>query len=116
MNATVRPALDPLDDYEEAAIGLQLTVSLGRRGGVVIARGDLDAATAPTLAETVDRLLVEPAVHRVVLDLTDLRFVDLAGIRQVEAIGRKHAEDAPISVVLGRALTRVSKLISGPPR
>jgi anti-anti-sigma factor len=115
MTATMRSALERLEDYEESPPGLHLTVSLGRHAGVVIARGNLDSSTASTLVEAVDRLLAEPRVDRLVIDLTELRFVDLAGLRQVDAIGRNHAQEAAVCVLPGHALTRISKLVSGPP-
>jgi len=45
---------------------------------VVRVQGEVDAATAPRMGETVNRLLAER--RRVVLDLRDVDFMDLHGL------------------------------------
>ena len=50
-------------------------------GSVVLAlRGELDLATVPVLHHAVDEVLA-PHLRAVTLDLADLRFVDVTGLR-----------------------------------
>ncbi len=65
-------------------IGLRVAVSREGAAALVRLRGELDLATAGTL-ETRLRDLIEPLrpapVDRVVIDTSDLDFIDLAGLR-----------------------------------
>jgi anti-anti-sigma factor len=54
----------------------------------VIARGDIDIATAPLLAEELDRL-IEAGAILVVLDAGDVTFVDSSGIRAIVDAGNR---------------------------
>ena len=47
--------------------------------GTVTVRGEVDVATAPTLRRRLDALLAE-GVHDLDLDLTDVPFIDVAGL------------------------------------
>jgi anti-sigma B factor antagonist len=49
------------------------------RGVVLVLSGELDMASAPDLASTLDEVLAEPHA-RVMLDLNGLSFVDSAGV------------------------------------
>lgn len=62
---------------------------------VLVVRGDLDAAVAPSLLLQVPELVGEEA-RDVVLDLTDASFVDSGGLRLVDALHRR-ASDAGAS-------------------
>ena len=58
-----------------------------KRGTLVIhLKGDLDHHSAESLRQEMDRLLCDLSVHRVVLDLSGLGFMDSSGIGMV--IGR----------------------------
>lgn len=61
---------------------------------VLVVRGDLDAAVAPSLLLQVPELVGE--ARDVVLDLTDASFVDSGGLRLVDALHRR-ASDAGAS-------------------
>jgi anti-sigma B factor antagonist len=65
-------------------------------GSLVVAlRGELDIATAPILRQTVGELL-SPHLKAVTLDLTELTFVDVVGLRALvqvkQMVARVHAE------------------------
>ena len=47
--------------------------------GTVTVRGEVDVATAPTLRRRLDTLLAE-GIHDLDLDLTDVPFIDVAGL------------------------------------
>jgi anti-sigma B factor antagonist len=57
----------------------------------VIARGDIDIATAPLLAQEFDRL-IEAGAILVVLDAGDVTFVDSSGIRAIVDAGNRLRE------------------------
>jgi anti-sigma B factor antagonist len=57
----------------------------------VIARGDIDVATAPLLAQELDRLIESGAVL-VLLDAGDVSFVDSSGIRVIVDAGNRLRE------------------------
>ena len=58
-----------------------------KRGTLVIhLKGDLDHHSAESLRQEMDRLLCDLSVHRVVLDLSGLGFMDSSGIGLI--IGR----------------------------
>jgi anti-anti-sigma factor len=54
---------------------------------VVRVQGEVDAATAPHMAEAVDRLLGDG--RRVVLDLRDVEFMDLHGLAVLMRASRR---------------------------
>ena len=51
-------------------------------------RGELDVATAPRLEQRVDTL-IQRGVHHLVVDLADLSFCDLAGVRVLMGADRQ---------------------------
>lgn len=69
------------------------------RGQVVLGvRGELDIATAPTLAQVVDaQLATRP--RAMILDLTDTTFLDSSGARQL-ALAARAADRAGTAVAL----------------
>ncbi len=76
------------------------TVSVHRFGHriVIAPNGELDLATAPELAERMAEAL-EPGLDEVVLQLTDVEFLDLAGIRAIAQCERL-AEDQGASFIV----------------
>jgi anti-sigma B factor antagonist len=75
---------------------------------VVSLDGDLDIATARTLADTVTRLLVSAKVAHLVVDLAEVRFLDSSGVRAllqsrkaVEERGATFAVSRPREFVAG---------------
>lgn len=59
------------------------TVQLSRRAGVLVASviGEIDLATAPTLLDTVESELARaPDTMRVVVDLSEVSFIDSSGL------------------------------------
>jgi anti-sigma B factor antagonist len=76
---------------------------------VVRVKGELDAATAPTLqAELADT--VEEGWDRIVIDLTDVPFVDSSGLGALVAV-RKRALEQGTEVVLRSPHDRVRMLL-----
>lgn len=76
--------IDPSDvesvEPPDGGVGLSATVERGTAGVRVKLVGDLDHATAPRLREVLERLN-SALGEQVELDLTDLAFLDLAGVR-----------------------------------
>jgi stage II sporulation protein AA (anti-sigma F factor antagonist) len=63
---------------------LAIQARASRRTALVALRGELDIATVPRVAEALDAL--DPAadgIRHVVLDLRDLTFIDLFGLREL---------------------------------
>ena len=78
--------------------------------------GELDAASAPELEQHLNEALAEPHAH-VTLDLSELEFVDSAGV-SVLIKAKQDAESNGRTLVLGRAteqVQRVFALVSGSP-
>ena len=71
-----------------------------RTGGTALIRleGELDALTAPTFAQEVDRA-AEGEVDRLVLDMTDLTYLSSAGLRALVFARQKMADDVKIVLV-----------------
>jgi stage II sporulation protein AA (anti-sigma F factor antagonist) len=61
------------------------------RTRVLTARGELDMATAPALGQRVRRLLFWRDVARVIVDLSDVSFIDSSGVRTL-ILSRTHAD------------------------
>src|SRR4051812_34878989 len=85
-----------------------MTAVLDSPIGVVVAHGDLDSASAPDLTAAVEALLADAAFTQIVVDLTDIHFVDLHGLRAVERLAKAGAEIVP-----GRALLRLRQRLVG---
>jgi anti-anti-sigma factor len=92
------------------------------RSAVIRLRGELDLATAPLLAEALDRLAVNGA-RSVRLDLTELEFCDSTGIsamlaarvRMLDCGGAlivRGAQGKPLRVL---GMTGVLELLTGQP-
>ena len=84
---------------------VETELSINRRdeaGGVVIAlSGELDVVSAPELEQCLNDVLAEPQA-RVTLDLSELAFVDSAGM-SVLIKAKQDAESNGRTLVLGRA-------------
>jgi anti-anti-sigma factor len=78
----------------------------GRNGTVVVKlRGELDMASADTVAERLDAL--RAAGERAVLDLDDLVFMDSSGLRVVlQAVELRHDAGWDFSVTAGSGQVR----------
>jgi anti-anti-sigma factor len=86
-------------------------VSVDDLGRVFVVRvqGEVDAATAPRMGETVNRLLARR--KRVVLDLRDVDFMDLHGLAvMIRATRRARTDGASFSVA--RPAPCVRRLVS----
>jgi len=84
----------------------QLTVGRSADGWIVV--GEIDASTAPTLEKAFDDL--PNGTGRIVLDLSDVSFIDSSGLRVLIALaGRADEEGRP--VVLDRPSPTVARLL-----
>ncbi len=74
---------------------LDLSVDAGPSTIITLA-GDLDPATAPLLEEAIETAMEDASVERIVLDLSQLSFVDSSGLRVFvtarEALGGRGGE------------------------
>jgi anti-anti-sigma factor len=71
-------------------------------------QGELDAATAPRMGETVNRLLARK--QRVVLDLRHVDFMDLHGLAVIARATRSARTDGG-SLTIARLAPRVRRLV-----
>ena len=89
-------------------------LSINRRdeaGGVVLAlSGELDVVSAPALEQHLNEALSEPGAH-VTLDLSDLQFVDSAGV-SVLIKAKQDAESNGRTLVLGRPTEQVHRVFA----
>jgi anti-sigma B factor antagonist len=89
-------------------------LSIKRRdeaGGVLLAlSGELDVVTAPALEQRLREALSEPGAH-VTLDLSDLEFVDSAGV-SVLIKAKQDAESRGRTLVLARATEQVHRVFA----
>jgi anti-sigma B factor antagonist len=76
---------------------------------VVRVRGELDAATAPTLQASLADV-VDEAAGRVVIDLAEVTFVDSCGLGALVAV-RKRAIEHDVELVLRSPHDRVRMLL-----
>ena len=65
---------------------------------VLKVHGELDMATAPGLGQKVRRLLFWRDVQRVIVDLTDVSFIDSSGVRTL-IVSRTHADSLDASLL-----------------
>jgi anti-anti-sigma factor len=75
----------------------------------VVAEGELDMAAAFKLESGVDPLLNDEAVESVQLDLSDVGFVDSAGLGALLAL-RERAQDRGIALEIAAASAPVRRL------
>jgi anti-anti-sigma factor len=76
----------------------------------VVAAGELDMAAAFQLESGVDPLLEDEAVDSVELDLSDVGFVDSAGLGALLAL-RERAQDRGVALGIARASDPVRRLL-----
>jgi anti-anti-sigma factor len=72
--------------------------------------GDLDMAATFKLEPEVERFLAQDGVRQLVLDLTDVRFIDSAGIGALLAI-RERAERLRVDLALTNVPAHVERLL-----
>ncbi len=70
---------------------LDLTVETAREDGEILVRltGELDMYTSPTLQERLEQLIAEAASQVVVLDLSQLTFIDSSGLSAMVMASRR---------------------------
>ncbi|MGI8751148.1 MAG: STAS domain-containing protein [Acidimicrobiales bacterium] len=68
--------------------GPPFSALISHQGATVIVRvaGELDLASSPRLQTTIVDLISGPPLH-LTIDLTDLAFADLSGLRALDAVG-----------------------------
>ena len=87
---------------------LWVNVSHGRRLALVVVGGELDIATAPILTGIVERLTASARYRRVVIDISAVTFVDLHGMRALDALATSaQVLPASIEIVPCAALVRL---------
>jgi len=75
-----RPEARPAGSFEVDKF--HVTIDVTGEQGLVRVSGEIDAATADTLDEALDRL-VRHGIRRFVLDFTDVTFMDSTGLRSI---------------------------------
>jgi anti-sigma B factor antagonist len=80
------------------------------RGVVLALSGELDVVSAPELEQHLNEALAEPHA-RVTLDLSELAFVDSAGV-SVLIKAKQDAESNGRTLVLGRATEQVHRVFA----
>jgi anti-sigma B factor antagonist len=92
---------NPHGDFELAIL------QRGRRDASVVLSGELDLASAPELEECLAWLELAGIVN-IVLDLTNLTFIESTGI-SVVVLARKRADEAGGSLIVRNASAQVHK-------
>jgi anti-sigma B factor antagonist len=87
---------------------LQLSSSSRFGNAVVVVKGDIDLASAPTLSAELLRLL-DTAPNMLVVDLSSVSFIDAAGLGALVVAGRR--ADGRLRIVI-RAGSRIDRLWS----
>ena len=80
---------------ETHAVGDAFRVEVSRQGESVVASvfGEIDLATAPALVTAVEgALATSPATERVVVDLTEVTFLDSSGLNALVRLEKQLAE------------------------
>jgi anti-sigma B factor antagonist len=89
---------------DQAPAAEQLLRVESRRAGsalVVTVAGEVDMFTAPRVEAAVGRALADPAVDVIVIDLTDVEFLDHAGLSAlVDAHRAAERQDEPLRIVV----------------
>ena len=81
------------------------------RKGVIPFVGDLDAHTAPTLQKAVDRTIATAPSSSIIIDLTDVPFIDSSGLSVIVA-AHSRLTDAGAGVRLVANSPRVTKVLA----
>jgi anti-anti-sigma factor len=95
---------------EPEPVGFWVTRSADRAGVVLALHGELDVAAAPQLEKLLDELREERPPN-VMLDLSELSFVDSAGV-SVLIKAKKEAEDDGSEFVLRRPTAQVHRVFA----
>lgn len=90
----------------------ELTISstLHDTGRVLVLRGEIDMATELHFQEAVTQALTTQPFGRVVLDCTDLRFIDSSGLR-VLIRAHKTAKEQQAALVIAAPMPRVMQTL-----
>lgn len=88
-------------------MSLTIEVTAGYRSITFAIRGDIDLATAPDLAAAM--AAIRDSYGRLVLDLSELDFIDSAGVR-VLVQGEKHLADQGVKLDLARVPRQAEKV------
>ena len=82
-------------------MGASFRVDLSRQGNCIIgsAVGEIDLATAPALLDAIESELGRSAPDRVVIDLSEVRFLDSSGLNALVRL-QKLLEDREIGMRL----------------
>jgi anti-sigma B factor antagonist len=88
---------------------LSVDVREGSEATVLTVRGELDMGSSPRLSVMLERL--EPDQRHVVLDLSDLEFIDVTGLR-VLLEARERARRAGLEMTVVNASRGMRRLLS----
>lgn len=113
----MRTESDTEQHTAEAGPRLTVTASLPARGAVLITiTGELDIATAPTLRRRMSEIRAAQPDQPLHLDLSDLLFCDLAGLRALHALDLPGAAGRhPVRITAsGRCVDVLLKLCRAP--
>ena len=75
------------------------TEPMGDRGALVAVCGELDMLTVPRLREELDAV-IDRGANRLVLDLTDVTFIDSLSLAAIVTVRRKLGEGGRVGVVI----------------
>jgi anti-sigma B factor antagonist len=76
-----------------------VTEPMGARGVVIAVRGELDMLTVPALRAAIDDV-IDSGVPRVVLDLTEVSFIDSVSLAAIVNARRRLGEGGRLGVVI----------------
>ena len=75
------------------------TEPMGADGAIVAVTGELDMLTVPKLRDELNAV-IERGVHRIVLDLTGVSFIDSVSLAAIVTVRRRLGEGGRVGVVI----------------
>lgn len=100
------PAVDVDPLYADDLVTLTLTLSRDRNGRTVRAAGEIDSSNAAGLRRALDLVIAE-GIGGVTLDVAELGFIDVAGLRVIAEAAISHPERSLCLQGAQPSLTRV---------
>lgn len=99
-----------MGDARAVRTRMAITHTLHTNGRVLGVSGEVDVATADRLKEAVTQALAESSADRVVLDLSEVSFMDSSGLAAL-VHAHKAAEEQRTSLVVSSPTSRLSRIL-----
>lgn len=94
----IAPEPEPTGSLVPAEISVE--TSPGRRGWTVVVRGEVDIAMSPQLRQQLERLAEDDDDEPIVVDVTDMSFIDSSGLGVLVEVLKRRREGGGAPVTL----------------